>query len=246
MENIDLKSILQNELTHRCKKNPRYSLRSFAKYLNVDAGNLSRAMRGQTQLSKKYVDRISKALCIDPVVKKTYKQNSVSHKNKKNFELVPDDVFEIISDPIHYAILDITSLEDFKSNIDWLSKRLKITKTQATLGVQRLLSTGLLCTNEKGQWCKSIKKIKTPPGQSTSKAHRKHQFQVLTRGADAIENIPIEKRCHISMTLPTDPQKIEIARKLIENFSEKLCERMSTLDKKEIYQLGICFYPVSN
>ncbi len=50
---------LQQELERRCQKNPRYSLRSFAKFLEIDPSALSKILNGKRPLGKRLIRRFA-------------------------------------------------------------------------------------------------------------------------------------------------------------------------------------------
>src|SRR4051794_29725601 len=58
--------LLQNELTRRCAKNPRYSLRAFAKALGMSHTVLSLVLSGKRPLSRKAALQVASALELAP------------------------------------------------------------------------------------------------------------------------------------------------------------------------------------
>ena len=58
--------------------------------------------------------------------------------------------FKIISDWYHYAILELTELKEFESDINWISQRLGISKIEAHMGIKRLKNIGLMVEDEDG------------------------------------------------------------------------------------------------
>ncbi len=61
------RELLRTELTRRCQRNPRYSLRAFAKWLAIDVAALSRVLAGKGALSLKTAERLVKTLgCTAP------------------------------------------------------------------------------------------------------------------------------------------------------------------------------------
>ena len=52
LQTTDFRVHLQNEFIDRCKKNPRYSLRAFARSLEIDSSSLSRLLNGKRMVSK--------------------------------------------------------------------------------------------------------------------------------------------------------------------------------------------------
>ncbi len=70
----DFRLLLQRELVKRCKSNERYSLRSFAQYLNVDSSRLSKMLRGQRPINSQYVEKIGKRLGLSPMTIEEFKK----------------------------------------------------------------------------------------------------------------------------------------------------------------------------
>ena len=61
-ERVNYRQILGEELERRCKRNPSYSLRSFARDLNLSVGSISKVLSGKQGLSASKAKQISKLL----------------------------------------------------------------------------------------------------------------------------------------------------------------------------------------
>src|SRR5215207_181415 len=61
-----LRRVLQEELALRCARNPRYSLRAFARYLALDHSTLSQLLRGRRRFTSRTIERIGKRLSLTP------------------------------------------------------------------------------------------------------------------------------------------------------------------------------------
>lgn len=261
MQRVSYRQLLTDELSRRCAKNPRYSLRAFATALGVDPGNLSRAMRGQSNLSVEYARRIATALALSPTAASELLESSTRSRRSErgsasrrraaavtdSFTLVESTLFDVIADPLHYAILELTAVQGFKSDVKWIAKVLGVTQITVKLAVQRLEATGLLSLSaggETGRWKKLTPRLKTPGGKTTSAALRRHQKRVLQAAADAVDDVPVDQRCNVSFTMPIDPALMETARLEIEAFAAGLCRRLSRGKRERVYQLGVCLYPV--
>ena len=56
---IRLQTILQNELSRRRRMNPRYSLRAFARSVNLEHSTLSQLLRGKRAMTWKSIQQIA-------------------------------------------------------------------------------------------------------------------------------------------------------------------------------------------
>ena len=203
------RQLLADELSRRCARNPRYSLRAFATSLGVDPGNLSRALRGQSNLSPAYARRIAEALALPPGVAADLvasaadaRQSATGRTTKArqaatvaNFTNIETSMFDVIADPLHYAILELaTATETFKADTAWVARALGVTSIRVNEAVQRLVDVGLLDVTREGRnqrWKKLTPRIKTRGGKTTSAALRRHQRLILQQGADAVDEVPI-------------------------------------------------------
>ena len=65
--NKNIGPYLQDELLRRIRKNPRYSLRSFAKAIGMNSGSLSRILSGQVVPSQRTTLKIAESLGVEIV-----------------------------------------------------------------------------------------------------------------------------------------------------------------------------------
>jgi transcriptional regulator with XRE-family HTH domain len=125
-ETSDFRLRLQGELVRRCKANPKYSLRSFAKFLGIESSRLSKILRGERPVSLILLDKLSRKLGMSPVEVARCRANSVVQKHGLQNEILPihvylqlsQDAFESVEDYKHYAILELMKLRglaDFTS-----------------------------------------------------------------------------------------------------------------------------------
>ena len=63
---MSFREVLQNELTRRRARNPRYSLRAFARALSLDHSSLSQLLRGKRRATTRAIRRIGPALRLSP------------------------------------------------------------------------------------------------------------------------------------------------------------------------------------
>jgi uncharacterized protein (TIGR02147 family) len=245
--------ILEKELANRIKRNPRYSLRAFAKSLNVDVGNLSRCLNGKANVSLKTAQKLAQGLALGPQERSAFLHSLVEQKAGTQYcelpaqapiERIELETFSIIADPLHYAILELTFVEGFQSDLGWMAKTLGVNKAEVKNAVERLQMLNLL-EEKKGRFYKKAHTtVRTPSGPNTSAALRQHQRVVLEKSQTALENLPIQKRCHSSMTLTINEADLEEIRARIDAFTLELCKTYSKGKKTKVYQLHVGFFPL--
>lgn len=107
------------------------------------------------------------------------------------------DMFNIISDWYHDAILELTRVKDFQPNSEYISKRLGITKYEARCAIDRLIRIGLIEVRSDGGWIETLGDNTTALNVDyTSAALRNLQRQVLHKSLDALENVQKTQRDH--------------------------------------------------
>ena len=74
------KHLLQRELSIRCEKNPRYSLRAFSRALGMSHTALSFVLSGKRPLSKNAARKVSEVLQLDPLQRKALFENPLLDK----------------------------------------------------------------------------------------------------------------------------------------------------------------------
>ena len=258
-ENIENKNIysselrlwLQSKFNEKCKQNPRYSLRAFAKLLEMDPSSVSQILSGKRKVSRVLTLKILDFLDAHPLERKNILSNSLdSVSNKKtdnvdkNYQQITLDAFAVISDWEHYAILDLTFVEGFSSSPAWIAKSLGITVTEVKSAIERLLRLELL-ERKNGQLVKTKNFLTNYEEGFTSAGLKKLQRQILQKALDAIEQTPQEEKDITSMTMAINPKKLPQAKQIIKQFRRDLCEFLEEGKRTRVYHLGIQLYPVS-
>jgi uncharacterized protein (TIGR02147 family) len=243
---------LQSELVRRCKNNPNYSLRSFARSLNISHGALSRILRGERNPSKKLLISLAQALNLSSAQIEEFGKelNRNSKKTlKSGFTDLSMDSFTMMSEWYHDAILELMRIEGFKVDPKWIAKRLGITMNEVNIAVERLARLELIEITEDGSWISHAEHteigIESP---YTTTALKRYQKQILQMGADAVDQVSREKRHNISSTVAIASSDLDEVKKLINDFRRKLSKYVQRkgVQANQVYQLGICFYPLTD
>lgn len=235
---------LQSKFTEKCKKNSRYSLRSFAKTLNIEASSLSQILNGKRKLSRASMNKICQRL---PV-----KQRELVHfglmvapNAQDSFFQMNLDAFAVISDWYHYAILDLTYIDGFKSEPKWIALQLSIGVEEVKIAIERLKRLNLLI-EENGSLIKTSRHMTNLSSIDTSSAHRELQRQVIGKALDAVDQCHPQEKDITSMTMAIDERNMDQARALIRTFRRDLCDLLEDGKQTRVYNLGIQLYPISN
>lgn len=241
--NSYIRLMLQKELTERCGKNPRYSLRSFSKQVGVPVSSLSSIMSGKRPITQKMKLHLAGALGwslaeIEPT-------NLIQEELK--YHSIGLDSFHIISDWYHFAILELIKVKGYKQDVKWISKALGITVSEVNIAFERLVRVGIL-ELKNGKYV-DVTGGNTSWNQSyfTSDAKKRLQKSLLEKAIECLYTTPIEERDNTSMTMAINKQDLDKAKKLITEFRRKFSKILEKDKSKldSVYQLAIAFYPLS-
>lgn len=226
-----LRVLLQNELAKRCQRNPRYSLRAFAKSLDTSHTVLSLVLSGKRSISKKLREKIKEEL-------------GLAHPEETPVQQITLDAFAIISDWYHYAILSLLEISESTLDPKWISQRLGITALEAKLAIERLKRLELI-ELKNNRWRQTGVPIRFDNAVSNSTIRNFHK-QLLSKAVESLENDPKHLRDFSSMTMAIDPGHLPFAFEEIKKFRRELTQKLEKLGSpKQVYNLTIQIYPIS-
>jgi uncharacterized protein (TIGR02147 family) len=237
---------LQNEFGERSRKNPKLSLRAFAKRLDIDPSTVSQLLSGKRRATPRVIAKICDQLSVPPKTRSYLMEGSKfrSTTASPTFSQLTVDAFAVIADWYHYAILELTFTEGFQSSPTWIARKLKISPLEVKLAIERLKRLELLEETE-GQLRKTDAFLTNGPDGATAPALKELQRQVLQKALEAIDCVPQGDKDITSMTMAIDPSLLPEARKRIRNFRRELCVFLEQGQRKRVYHLGLQLYPVS-
>lgn len=247
-----LQRTLRERLDELKTKNNSFSLRAFSRLLGVSPASLSEFLNGKRVLSKKMILKMADKLCLSPDEFTTLNDKLIRDKkgiehnipDRKTIEIQNDQYF-LIADWHYYAILCLAETHDFKSDSEWIAKRLKTTKKKVSQALERLLRIGLLKYDKNGSLkYQDITLVTTEDMPNTS--IKKRHSETLEAAKQSIYTDDVLLRDMSSATIAIDPQKLPQAKKMIREFQDRLCEFLEADDNKtEVYEVSMQIFPRS-
>ncbi len=251
---------LAEELHRRCTKNARYSIRAFARALNLDPGALSRILSGKQIPSFHVAEKIlsnldftpnERAIFLDSLnevqkkrpLKRVRQESNNPFLNNLSQNELNIELYKVISSWYHIAILELTMLDNFEGNSKWISKQLGISQVEAKLALDRLFDLNLLEVKN-GKIRKTQEQLTTNSKTISTPALRTNQKEFLEKAIESLENDPIEERNTTSMTMAIDPELLPLAKEKIHDFNKELCQLLESKSKRRVYNLEIALYPL--
>lgn len=225
------------------QRNPRYSLRSLARQLDLNSGRLSEYLAGKRTITRTMAERMADGIGLSIRDRKRFLDAGYKENQKKAFVPLRQDEFFAISDPTHFYLLSLLETNKLEHSIDWIAKRLGISSIEARDCMDRLKRLGLVAM-EKGEFKVINGHLTTThdvPSASLRKSHRKSIQQAM----EALEQVPVHLRDITSITMPIDVARLEDAKKLTKKFRREMAELLERGNKTEVYNLNIQLVPVT-
>lgn len=204
----DPRYYLHNELMERVKRRPHYSLRAFARDIEVSPAALSGFLSGQVQISAPRISDISKRIKLSPAhaehwlnllewkhgksaSDKRKAQLKIESRIKSSKKYIDPDLFQLISRWEALALLELLGFEKKFSNEE-MAVYLGLKKTQVATLLKTLLRLNLIYWN-KDRWS-PLEEDSFVGNDVPSEAIRHFHGQILKKAGKALIEQPLEKR----------------------------------------------------
>ncbi len=224
---VDLVYVLTQEFVARRAKNSSYSLRAYARDLQVSKSALSSAMNGKSILSHKNQTRVRNAIFPLP-------RNGV-------VELEADN-FLIFHRWQYLAIMNLCFLRHHKASSLWVSKKLGIKVSEAKSAIETLV---------KARFLKIVggKFVRVSPRYVTkndefSEVLRNYHRQAMQLASGALDYIPLKEREFQTTCIAVPKSKLQGAKEKIRKFHGELVQYMEQAPGEELYYLSTFFFPI--
>jgi uncharacterized protein (TIGR02147 family) len=246
---------LKTELQQRMRKNSSYSLRSFARHLDISPQVLSEVIRYKRKLPQKYLDQVVDRLELNPVARQKFSTSmQIRKKSLKDVAKVKLEEEKILSEERHYkiiaeweyyAVLNLLDLKGSKKTPKQIAQRLNLSLKRVEYVLEALEKESFVTKTKTGTYKRLQGRLNTTndiPSSALRKAHK----DILKLASEKIEVIPVEQRFYSSSTLCFDKSKLAEAKDLIIEFRNKFCDLMQKKTGDEVYQFNIQMFPLTN
>lgn len=246
METVE--SLLLDYLNNLKKKNPKFSLRAFAKKIDMSPSHLSSIINKRKKLSPKQAIQIIKKLELDAgqslkLLEDVHPELKQALKTKVEQKILSDDQFKLISDWVHFAILSLSFLPDSQASSKWISKKLNVSESRIASSFLRLQKMGLIQVFDK-KYTQTLMSITTTRDISSSAIRENHR-QNLEMAQQKLQTIDVLQREYGSITFPLNIRDIQKAKDLITEFKLKFYNEIKTSDPTDVYTLAIQLFPLT-
>ena len=257
MTEANFATFLNSELVRRQTTNTSYSLRAFARDLNIEPSLLSKILRKKIPVTLKMLERLAPSAGLNEPDIAVYREYVKNTEGMKHFDTLQDkqirhEEFKLIQDWYHITIVELTLLSDFEPTAAWISKKLGISESEASMAVERLITLGFLEKTEDGHFKKSGHgspglRIVSDDYPSYIKALRQSIHQFGDKAMEAMHEISPAHRANTTLTVAIDSSLVADAKKKIVNFTRSLVDELEkkSKTKNHVYELMVSFFPLT-
>ena len=237
---------LENLLAEKIKYNPQFSMRAFARMVDVNPAVLSRILSGKRQLTFNLAVRIADALTLGPMEREELyaiftERSSLLNLKDKEINL---DSYHAIKDWYHYGITELLLMDSFREDYKWLAHILDISELEAKLAVERLLRLKVLARDTDGKLCRTYAYFSTTPEIAAS-GIKHFQKQILEKFSESLDKDLEVERSFSSITIAINEEHLDLAKKEIKKFKKTMTKLLGEGKKTRLYSLGIMLTPLS-
>ncbi len=249
-------AILKNELAKRQLKNPKYSIRSFARDIEIDSSSLTSILNGKRAFPIKQAQILFDKLKLTEVQRYNFLESLTTFQTRKKVskKLTSPDLIEpsnpllreVISNWEYFAFLSLIQTDNIQWDNNWMAKRLGIPTECLQKVISTLLELNLIERTEKSTYFRTKKRLITTQDEHSEalvEAHKQELALVVKNMED--ESIPLLMQDFSSITIPTNVENIKSVKKLIREFREKVEKSLETGSKTEVYQLSVQLSPLT-
>lgn len=245
MSEANLVECLNEEFRRRQQNNRRYSLRAYARDLEIDASYLSKILNGSRAIPLNLVEPLSRAMRLsdDQIVSLEESYFATRYAPIKN------DEFLLIADWLHIALLCFSRIRTPNGGTGDFAERaaqaLRSTPEEIRPCLERLLRMGLLRETADGTYEASEERL-TAINPSSSEARLRLQGELLLKSKESLRRDPFDQRDHSGMTMAIDSSKIPQAKLIIRRFRRELCELLESSENADhVYHLCLSLFPLT-
>ncbi len=252
---------LKHEYSQRRTRNPHYSIRAFARDLEVSPSHLSEFLSGKSVFSPETARAVAKRLqltaeqqehwCDLLIVKsKSGADRQAARIRIAKREQSPQikialDVYRAISDWQHFALLAFYG-GNSEFSIAELSRRLGLTPTKVKSAIRRLEKLNLLKKTDNGYL--PTEDFSHVGDSIPSAAIRESHRQVLQLATQALEKFDVDKRESQSLFFSIEKEKLPalrdaLKRQLLQVVSQ-FAEDSLSIDRVSVQALTLQLFPI--
>jgi uncharacterized protein (TIGR02147 family) len=255
------RDLLKEAYSLRKQKNRAYSLRSFAKHLEVSPAYLTLLFQEKRHLNQRTAGRMAEKLNWSAKQKKFFVSlvqfenphseesrelaiEQISKLRGQNFQIstLETDRFAMMTNWQDSAILSLLTLPKFRSTTAQICRRLNLDRIEAEASLHRLQRLGLV-KPLKNLWLatNNFTQIQSTPSEAIRIYHR----QMMALATKAVDGQVFEERDFSNITLTVDRSRLPAAKKRIQEFQLEMAAMLEGTAATDVYQFSTQLFRLS-
>nr|BFD69071.1 hypothetical protein HAGR004_40930 [Bdellovibrio sp. HAGR004] len=200
------RTILNEVFRERSLANSSYSLRAFARDIQIAPSTISEILNGKKGLSPKLARSVAQSLRLpdweveyfcdlvtqehakSPRVRNEAKQRLKEKRQENKLHILNQNAMRSLTSWIDLAVLEVTHLSEFQGSASWISKKLNVEESIVRDSVKRLVDSRLLEINDKSGAWRDVSPLFSSTDGINSESIRKFHRSVLNL---ALKNLEI-------------------------------------------------------
>jgi uncharacterized protein (TIGR02147 family) len=253
--------MLSDEFERRKLRNVSYSLRAYARDLEIPAPKLSEYLSGKCGLSRKKAAELASRIRLNAIETEVFicSSEAAHARDKLGREAagrrlkvllsgparqIDDETFRAMRNWYHVAILELIETEGFQADLKWIAGKLGIQFEQAEDAIRNLEALNLIIRQREG-WKQTGTDFQTAPDVA-SVAIREYHRQMLQLTIDRFEAVAIEERELSSMVFAMDCALLPELKNLLRRQHKEVAALLASGKKLDsVYALNHQLLPLT-
>lgn len=257
----DHRDYLKNELVRRFGRRPQYSLRAFARDLEISPSTLSDFLNNKLVLSEQRIRELSKKIALDnkhkdhwlDLIKLKYSKKKsdiqlaklrIKDRLEKNGGKLSLARFKTLTTWYYLCVYHLIQMHPRYQNIEACAEALGVTTSNVQTALKALVQVGILSWDGEKYTPQDdyvLVSEKTP-----SEHIRLYHSQFIKKAMDSIEGQSISSRELSTCVLTIKKADLDKIRLEIQNFADQMVSKYTSGDKvEELYALTTQFFSLT-
>lgn len=223
-------------------KNSSYSLRAFAKKLDINPSGLSLILRGKRNVSITMANQLLDKLGIENSIKQDVlriEEEITEHREMSK------EILQVLSEWYYDALLELIKLKDFKTDLNWISDALDLPIDTIDEALSRLERLNMI-DRSGSEWKVLEFGYNFNSNVFTNAALKQYQRNALNNSKKALDSLDIKKRFHSTQVLSFDTNRLEEAKNYIRDFKLDFDKKFVTNIGNQVFQFQLSFFPLTH
>jgi uncharacterized protein (TIGR02147 family) len=254
---IGYQDILKQALAKRCERNPRYSLRAFARDLDVSPSYLCEIMKGKHKLTRQVARTIATRLLLDASTRSRFDSlvglaNATDSNERERYRRklavldttssIDQDKFEVIGNWRDLVALQAMILKDHVASVPWLAERLGQSIHWAEDCVRRFKQLRLI-KEQNSKWVPTFNNLSCE-SSIPSKVIRRFHKGLLRKVIQAVD-FDINTKRSDALILAVKKDQLPAAYERLKSFVQEFDQEFGVQDGADmVYAVSLHFFPL--